>query len=200
MIWLRFIAVVRWIPRTTRGAAMSHTPMIGATHISQQTIAAFDRPMAHRGLVPLLSSLATVVVAALLTGSQASASASRATIGGQPVLAHGSGLHAVNVTLRFDSSPQGPTSNLVVIGQPGSTDEVDDNAHLPATAVMRTANQLAARNTTGTNSLTARFTADRPGTYPVFLFSSGDLGCASSTMVDETVAFDITQVGVVDIR
>jgi len=34
MIWLRFIAVVRWIPRTTHGAAMSHTPMIGATHIS----------------------------------------------------------------------------------------------------------------------------------------------------------------------
>jgi hypothetical protein len=156
--------------------------------------------MARRGSVPLLCSLATVAVAALLTGSQASASALSVTIGGQPVLAHGSSLHAVNVTLRFDGPPQGPTSNLVVIGRPGSTDEVDDIAHLPATAVMRSANQLTSSDTAGTNSMTARFNADRPGTYPVFLFSSGELGCASSTMVDETVGFDITQVGVVDIR
>ncbi|MEP6598810.1 MAG: hypothetical protein ABJB98_05105 [Actinomycetota bacterium] len=136
-----------------------------------------------------------VVGCGLLAGSQAVASPLDPF-----VLATAHAGHAVSAIVDFGASPLGPTSHELVVGLPGSTDEIDDDAQLPPTAILRQANQVDAAQTAGPTSLAARFTPDRAGDYPVFVFASGEMGCATANMVDETIGFTITQVGLVRVR
>lgn len=143
-----------------------------------------------------------VAFCGVLAGSQAGAGAVGGTpaLGQRSTLATGQHDQPVSATVDLGAAPEGPTSHQLVVGRPGTTDEIDDPAYLPATAVMRETNQLDATQSAGPTSLTVRFTPDKPGRYPLFLFASAEMGCASGNMADETVGFTITPVGSVDVR
>lgn len=155
-------------------------------------------------IVRRIGAIALVVaVCGVLAGSQAGAGAvsGTSTVGTSgTVLATGRPGHPISATVDLGAVPEGPTSHELVVGRPGSTDEIDDTAYLPATAVLRETNQLDAAQSAGPTSLTVRFTPDRPGRFPLFLFASAEMGCASGNMADETVGFTITPVGSVDVR
>jgi hypothetical protein len=112
------------------------------------------------------------------------------------------GRPAQQVTTRFhiDQWSSGPTSVLVLIGRPGSTDDVEQNADLAQNAALRPENQLVAENVT-TDAVTTRFSAPAAGRYPVFLLLSGpEDACGSANMVEPPIHHSVTQLGVIDIR
>lgn len=152
-----------------------------------------DEMVRRQGRVAIVL-LAGVVGCGLLAGSQATAAPLDPF-----VLATGQQGHAVSAVFDFGAPPQGPTANELVVGRPGSTDEIDDDAHLPPTAVWRLSNQLGTEQNVGTTSLAVRFTPDRSGDYPVFVFAERSLTC-SGNMEDAQVGRTITQVGLVRIR
>jgi hypothetical protein len=116
------------------------------------------------------------------------------------VLAVGRPDQPVATQVRIDGWSPGPTSVLVLIGRPGSSDDAEQDADLPANAVLLLGNQLIA-DTVTTGSVTARFTAPAAGQYPVFLLLSGlEDACGSANMVDPPVQRSVTQLGVITVR
>jgi hypothetical protein len=105
--------------------------------------------------------------------------------------------HSVTAQVHVDDWSPGPTSVLLLVGRPGSTDDVAQD-NLPATAVLLPDNQLAEADHVTGNALTARFTTTVAGRYPVFLFLSGPEGCGTARMDDPApIRGALTQVGVV---
>jgi hypothetical protein len=139
---------------------------------------------------PLLVGCA-VTAGLLLAGSQAANSATTATA----VLASARTGQSVSTTLHFPGAAEGATTQLLVVGVPGSTGDQDG-----ATAVSRAQNQVTSRQVIGTSSLSVNFTPNLPGRYPVFVFAERNLGCGSATMsAAEGGPVTITQVGLVSV-
>jgi hypothetical protein len=132
-----------------------------------------------------------VTAGLLLAGSQAANSATTATA----VLASARAGHPVSTAVRFPGAAEGATTQLLVVGVPGSSGDEDS-----ATAVNRAQNQVASQQAIGTSSLSVSFTPTRAGRYPVFVFAERNLGCGSATMsAAEGGPVTITQVGVVSV-
>lgn len=116
------------------------------------------------------------------------------------VLAAGRPNRLVTTQLHIDGWTPGPTSFLVVIGRPGSTDDVAQDADLPPSAVVRQENQLWT-DTITTDSVTARFSTSAAGHYPVFLLLSGaEVFCSTANMGDHGIPLSVTQLGMIDVR
>lgn len=116
------------------------------------------------------------------------------------VLATGRPNRPVAAQLHIDGWTPGPTSFLVVIGRPGTTDDVAQDADLPPSAVLRQENQLLTDTITA-DSVTARFSPTAEGRYPVFLMLSGaEVFCGTANMGDHGIPLSVTQLGVIDIR
>jgi hypothetical protein len=116
------------------------------------------------------------------------------------VLAAGRPDQSVTTRVHVDEWSSGPTSVLVLIGRPGATDDVEQDADLLPSAVLRPNNQLVA-DTVTTGAVTARFSAPAEGRYPVFLLLSGlEDACGTANMSDPPVQRSLTQLGVIDIR
>ena len=116
------------------------------------------------------------------------------------LLATGRPDQQVSARVHIDEWAPGPTSVLVLIGRPGTTDDAEQDANLPPNAVLRPGNELVADVVT-TESVTPRFSAAADGQYPVFLLLSGlEDACGSANMVDPPVQRSVTQIGVINIR
>ena len=116
------------------------------------------------------------------------------------LLATGRPDQQVTTRVRIDEWSPGPTSVLVLIGRPGTTDDAEQDADLPPNAVLRPGNELVADVIT-TGAVTSRFSASADGQYPVFLLLSGlEDACGSANMVDPQVQRSVTQIGVINIR
>ena len=115
-------------------------------------------------------------------------------------LATGRADQQVTTRVHIDQWSPGPTSVLVLIGRPGTIDDAEQDADLPANAVLRPGNQLVA-DTVTSGVVTTRFSAPADGQYPVFLLLSGlEDACGSANMVDPPVQRSVTQIGVINIR
>jgi hypothetical protein len=148
---------------------------------------------AMRG-VRVLYVCGVLVAVAAVAGSQATA-----TSGSAGSLAVGRVGRPITVTVEMPGGVGGVTSQMLVVGRPGSTPEVGPHQEqLPATSVDRVANQLDATTSFTYTSLSARLSPTAPGTYPVFLFSSRELGCGSANM-DDPPDLTITRVGQVQV-
>jgi hypothetical protein len=156
------------------------------------------------------SIVGAVAASAVLIGSQPAQSApvrhvslAEATEGqlapSQVVLVQARAGQSVSVPIHIDGWTPGPTSVIVLVGRPGSTDDAVPDADLPSTAVLRPENQLAAADRTlGTQP--ARFSAPATGRYPVFLLLSGlEDACGTAAMAEPPVARSVTQIGVVQV-
>jgi len=116
------------------------------------------------------------------------------------LLATGRPDQQVTTRVHIDEWSPGPTSVLVLIGRPGTTDDAEQDADLPPNAVLRPGNELVADVIT-TDAVTSRFSASADGQYPVFLLLSGlEDACGSANMVDPPVQRSVTQIGVINIR
>jgi hypothetical protein len=138
---------------------------------------------------------AGILAAAGLMGGSQSTAASSAT--NSWVLGAGRHGHAMTVTYLRPEYTVGTTSQVLLVGVPGSTDDVD-TADLPATAVLRQANEVPSTLTSDLKTLGALFTPPRSGDYPVFLMTSVAPMCGSGHMMeDSTEALALSQVGMV---
>jgi hypothetical protein len=116
------------------------------------------------------------------------------------LLATGRPDQQVTTRVHIDEWSPGPTSVLVLIGRPGTTDDAEQDADLPPNAVLRPGNELVADVVT-TGAVTSRFSTSADGQYPVFLLLSGlEDACGSANMVDPPVQRSVTQIGVINIR
>ena len=116
------------------------------------------------------------------------------------LLATGRPDQQVTTRVRIDEWSPGPTSVLVLIGRPGTTDDAEQDADLPPNAVLRPGNELVADVVT-TGAVTSQFSTSADGQYPVFLLLSGlEDACGSANMVDPPVQRSVTQIGVINIR
>jgi hypothetical protein len=113
------------------------------------------------------------------------------------VLATGRPNRLVTTQLHIDGWTPGPTSFLVVIGRPGTTDDVGQGADQPPSAVLRQENQLLA-DTITRDSVMARFSPSAAGRYPVFLLLSGAEVFCDTAMPG--IPLSVTQLGVIDVR
>jgi hypothetical protein len=105
----------------------------------------------------------------------------------------------VTITYLRPDFTVGSTGQRLLVGVPGSTDD-PDSADLPATAVLRPANEVPSTSTADLTTLGARFTPPRSGDYPVFLMTSVEPMCGSAKMMESTKeAFALSQVGMVRI-
>jgi hypothetical protein len=145
-----------------------------------------------RGLA-VACSTGVLLSAGLLAGSQAVSAGS----GQDALMASARAGHPITVTYEVPGGVGGVISQMLVVGRPGSTSEVDPNENrLPATSVERVSNQIDTVTSFTYTSLSARLTPAGPGTYPVFAFASRDLGCGSSNM-SEPMDLTITKVGLI---
>ena len=141
---------------------------------------------------------AGILAAAGLMGGSQSIEASSATNGW--VLGAGRHGHAMTVTYLRPEFTVGTTSQRLLVGVPGSTDDVD-SADLPATAVLREANEVPSTSTADMTRLGAWFTPPRAGDYPVFLMTSVAPMCGSAKMMESVKeAFALSQVGTVRVN
>jgi hypothetical protein len=140
--------------------------------------------------VHVLYTCGGLVAVAIVAGSQAVA-----TPRSPDLLAVGRAGHPVTVTLEVPGGIGGVVSQMLVVGRPGTTPEVGPHEDgLPPTSVERVANQVGAETSFTYTSLSARLSPTAPGLYPVFVFSSRELGCGSSNMA-EPPDLTITRVG-----
>ena len=161
--------------------------------------------LAPWGVVGVLA--ASLLVLSVETAESAPAlhvSAAEATNGqlapSTGVLATGRPNRLATAHLHIDGWTPGPTSFLVVIGRPGTTDDVAQDADLRPSAVLRQENQLLA-DTITTDAVTARFSPSTAGQYPVFLLLSGaEVFCGTANMADHGIPLSVTQLGVIDVR
>ena len=138
---------------------------------------------------------AGILAAAGLMGGSQSIAASSAT--NSWVLGAGRHGHAMTVTYLRPEYTVGTTSQVLLVGVPGSTDDVD-TADLPATAVLRQANEVPSTLTSDLKTLGALFTPPRSGDYPVFLMTSVAPMCGSGHMMEDSIeALALSQVGMV---
>jgi hypothetical protein len=138
---------------------------------------------------------AGILAAAGLMGGSQSTAASSAT--NSWVLGAGRHGHAMTVTYLRPEYTVGTTSQVLLVGVPGSTDDVD-TADLPATAVLRQANEVPSTLTSDLKTLGALFTPPRSGDYPVFLMTSVAPMCGSGHMMEDSIeALALSQVGMV---
>ena len=138
---------------------------------------------------------AGILAAAGLMGGSQSIAASSAT--NSWVLGVGRHGHAMTVTYLRPEYTVGTTSQVLLVGVPGSTDDVD-TADLPATAVLRQANEVPSTLTSDLKTLGALFTPPRSGDYPVFLMTSVAPMCGSGHMMEDSIeALALSQVGMV---
>jgi hypothetical protein len=134
-----------------------------------------------------------LAAAGLMAGSQAASSTADSGL-----LGAGRHAHAITATVHFPGAAEGATSQTLLVGVPGSTDEIDDQAYLPATAVLRPANQVPTQVTIGASSLAVRFSPAKAGDYPVFLMAADDPMCHSQQMMNDSAgSFTLSQVGMV---
>jgi hypothetical protein len=145
-----------------------------------------------RGLA-VACSTGVLLSAGLFAGSQAVS----AGPGQDALMASGRAGHSITVTYVVPGGVGGVTSQMLVVGRPGSTSEVDPNENrLPPTSIDRVGNQIDTVTSFTYTSLSARLTPTSPGTYPVFTFAARDLGCGSSNMA-EPMDLTITKVGLI---
>lgn len=136
-----------------------------------------------------------LAVAGLMTASQPAASSSI----NHWMLATGRAGHTVTATIKAPDITLGTTSQMLIVGVPGSTGEIADPAALPATAVMRSGNQLDSTPGFGETTLSVTFAPPHKGVYPVFRMSSDAPMCHSARMDDMPNSTALDQVGVVDV-
>lgn len=142
--------------------------------------------------VHIAYTCAGLVAVALLAGSQALATPRQVPAGTLAVARAG---HPVTVTVQVPGGVGGVTSQMLVVGRPGSTPEIGVHEDLlPPTSVARTGNQLDSQTSFTYTSLSARVAPLTAGSYPVFVFASRELGCGSSNMA-EPPDLTITRVG-----
>ncbi len=138
-----------------------------------------------------------LAIAGFMTGSQATAASGPAD---QQMLGTGRHGHTVQATVRFSGASEGATSQMLLVGVPGSTDEIDDPQYLPRSAVLLPANQVPSQLTIGTSSLVATFSPAHAGSYPIFLMSADDPMCHSAKMMaDAALTFSLNKVGSVQV-
>jgi hypothetical protein len=145
--------------------------------------------------ISVVCAAGILAAAGLMGGSQSIAASSSAT--NRWVLGAGRHGHAMTITYLRPEFTAGTTSQALLVGVPGSTDDVD-TADLPATAVLRPANEVSSTSTADLTTLGARFTPPRSGDYPVFLMTSVEPMCGSAKMMESaTEALALSQVGMV---
>jgi len=134
----------------------------------------------------------------LMGGSQSIAASSSAS--NSWVLGAGRHGHAMTIAYLRPDFTVGSTGQRLLVGVPGSTDD-PDSADLPATAVLRPANEVPSMATADVTTLGARFTPPRSGDYPVFLMTSVAPMCGSAKMMESVKeAFALSQVGTVRVN
>ncbi len=139
-----------------------------------------------------LYALGILAIAGFMTGSQATAASGPAD---QQMLGTGRHGHTVQAMVRFPGASEGAISQMLLVGVPGSTDEIDDPQYLPRSAVLLPANQVPSRLTIGANSLVATFSPAHAGKYPVFLIAAEDPMCHSAKMMADAALFSLSKVG-----
>jgi hypothetical protein len=139
----------------------------------------------------VLYATGVLAAAGLMTGSQSTATTSSTD---HWMLATGRPGHSIMATIKAPDITLGTSSQMLLVGLPGSTAEIDN---LPATAVMRPANQIDSTPSMGDTTLSVTFTPTGKGDYRVFLMAADAPMCHSQRMDQMPTSMSLDQVGIV---
>src|SRR6266496_1148632 len=134
-----------------------------------------------------------LVAAGLMAGSQSIAATSSAD---HWMLATARSGHPVTATIKAPEISMGTMSQMLIVGVPGSTAEVDDQV-LPATSVMRPVNEVDSTPGFEAKTLSVTFSPPGKGDYRVFLMASDAPMCHSQRMDEMPGTTTVDQVGIV---